>query len=113
MIERGANELKEAIQALPNADEAKKQAQQLYHDIITKGFEWQRKGIVEEIAQREDEEIRERTDQALPKLPSEEVEKMIQNIRREMLEVAQQQEYERAAQLRDRIKELQEYKERD
>jgi alpha-amylase/alpha-mannosidase (GH57 family) len=111
MIERGANELKEVVLAAPDAsEETKQKAQKLYYDIITKGFEWQRSGKVEEIARREDEEIRERTDQALPKLPPEEVEKMIANIRQEMLEVAKNQEYERAAQLRDRIAELEEYK---
>ncbi|RLI90299.1 MAG: hypothetical protein DRO65_02985 [Candidatus Altiarchaeales archaeon] len=78
--------------------------------MITKGFEWQRTGKVEETARREDEEIRERTDEGLPRLPAEEIDKMIQNIRREMLEVAKKQEYERAAQLRDRIRELEEYK---
>jgi len=111
MIERGANELLETIKAVPDLPEAeKKRAQELYYRIITKGFEWQRTGKVEELARREDEEIRERTDEGLPKLPPEEIDKMIANIRREMLEVAKKQEYERAAQLRDRIRELEEYK---
>ena len=110
MIERGANELEDTILAsdLPKAD--KQKARELYYQIITLGFEWQRTGKVEEMARQEDEEVRERTDEGLPKLPVEEVDKMIANIRREMLEVAEKQEYERAAQLRDRIKELEEYK---
>jgi len=111
MIERGANELKNVVLAVPDLPEAdRRKAQELYYAIITKGFEWQRTGKVEEIARREDEEIRERTDEGLPRLPAEEIDKMIQNIRREMLEVAKKQEYERAAQLRDRIRELEEYK---
>ena len=62
------------------------------------------------MARQEDEEVRERTDEGLPKLPAEEIDKMIANIRKEMLEVVEKQEYERAAQLRDRIKELEGYK---
>lgn len=110
MIERGANELTDTVQAVPDASkEVKKRAQELYYRIITLGFEWQRTGKVEEMARREDEEVRERTDEHLPRLPVEEIDKMIANIRREMLQVAKKQEYERAAQLRDRIKELEEY----
>ena len=110
MIERGANELEDTVLAsdLPEVD--KKRARELYYQIITLGFEWQRTGKVEEMARQEDEEIRERTDEELPRLPAEEIEKMIANIRKEMLEVAEKQEYERAVQLRDRIKELEEYK---
>ncbi len=110
MIERGANELEETVLVsdLPEAD--KKRARELYYQIITLGFEWQRTGKVEEMARQEDEEVRERTDEGLPKLPIEEIDKMIGNIRKEMLEVAGKKEYERAVQLRDRIKELEEYK---
>jgi hypothetical protein len=110
MIERGANELKDTVLAsnLPEAD--KKRARELYYQIITLGFEWQRSGKVAEMARKEDEEVRERTDEGLPKLPKEEINKMIANIRQEMLSVAKEEEYERAAQLRDRIKELEEYK---
>ncbi len=110
MIERGANELEDTVLASDASEEDKRKARELYYQIITLGFEWQRSGKVEEMARREDEEVRERTDEGLPKLPAEEIDKMIGNIRREMLEVAEKQEYERAAQLRDRIKELEEYK---
>jgi hypothetical protein len=111
MIERGANELADTIQMVPDSPmDYKKNAQDLYYQIITKGFEWQRSGKVEEMARREDEEVRERTDEGLPRLPVEEINKMIANIRQEMLSVAEKQEYERATQLRDRIKELEDYK---
>ena len=61
------------------------------------------------MARAEDEEIRMRTDSALPKLPREELEKMIAHVRAEMEEVAKHQEYERAAILRDRAEELERY----
>lgn len=110
MIERGAKELMEVVLAVQDATaEQKERAKILYRDIIFTGFEWQRSGKVEEISRQEDEEIRERTDEGLPKLPKKEVEKMIKNIEQEMLKVAENREYERAAQLRDRIEELEEY----
>ncbi len=111
MIEQGAYELKQAILSIPDlSGEEKKKAKDLYYKIVTLGFEWQRSGKVEELSRQEDEEIRERTDQGLPQLPAEEVDKMISNIEKEMVAVAEKREFERAAQLRDRIKELEEYK---
>ena len=109
MMERGANELEDTVLVSDASEEDKKKARELYYQIITLGFEWQRTGKVEEMARQEDEEVRERTDEGLPKLPTEEIDKMIGNIRKEMFEVVEKQEYERAAQLRDRIKELEEY----
>ncbi len=111
MIEQGAYELKTAVLSLPNLKESQREkVKELYYDIITLGFDWQRSGKVEELSRREDEEIRERTDQGLPQLPAEEVDKMIASIRKEMRAVAEKEEYERAAQLRDRIQELEDYK---
>lgn len=110
MIERGAFELKETILAVPGAAaEIKQKAQDLYFAILTTGFAWQREGRVEELAKVEDEEIRMHTDAALPGLPKDEVKKMIAHIRQEMEEVAKKQEFERATQLRDRIRELEDY----
>lgn len=110
MVERGAFELKETVLAVPDVpEEVKEKARELYFGIITTGFAWQRSGKVEEIAKAEDEEVRMHTDAALGGLPKPEVEKMIAHIRQEMEEVAQKKEFERAAQLRDRIRELEEY----
>ncbi|HEB13846.1 MAG TPA: hypothetical protein ENI09_00335 [candidate division WWE3 bacterium] len=114
MIERGAYELKETVLAVPGvSEEIKEKTQGLYFNILTTGFEWQRTGKVEQLASQEDEEIRMRTDAAFGDLPQEEIEKMITHIRDEMEEVAKHQEYERAALLRDRIKELKEYFEQE
>lgn len=110
MIEAGAKELKETVQANPQATAGEKGlAQQLYQDIIFTGFDWQRDGTVEALSREEDEEIRQRSDQALPKLPKKEIEKIIANLDKEMKLVAANQEFERAAQLRNRIKELRTY----
>jgi excinuclease UvrABC helicase subunit UvrB len=110
MIERGAFELKETVLAVPAVStEVKDRAKDLYFAIITTGFAWQREGRVEELAKVEDEEIRMHTDAALGSLPKDEIEKMIEHIRQEMEDVSQKQEFERAAQLRNRIRELEEY----
>jgi len=111
MIERGARELQDTVLTVPDAsEEDRKRARELYFSIITTGFDWQRKGKVDELSRKEDEEVRMRTDEGLPRLPAEELNKMIEQLRQEMAKVASNQEYERAAQLRDRIKELESYK---
>lgn len=110
MIERGAKELLGAVLKAPGISEDKKnRAQELYQSIIFTAFDWQRSGIVEELAKKEDEDIRQRTDSGLPTLPREEIEKMIKNLNVEMAEVAKRKEFERAAQIRDRIAELNRY----
>src|SRR3990172_2721040 len=110
MIERGAFELKETVLNVPDSpEETKKKAQELYYSIITTGFAWQRSGKGEELARAEDEEVRMHTDAAVTGLPKEEVGKIIKQIEGEIEEVTRNREFERAALLRDRIKELQEY----
>lgn len=110
MVERGAKELYDAVILAPGINKRiKDKAKELYYKIVFTAFEWQRSGIVDEFSRREDEEIRQRTDANLPKLPRQEVEKMIKQLEKEMKLVASRQEYERAAQIRDRIKELQRY----
>ncbi len=110
MIERGAHELKETILAVPDVSrETQQKARDLYFAILTIAFAWQRSGRVEEMARMEDEEIRMHTYAALGSLPKVEIEKMIAHLRQEMEDVAEAQEFERAAQIRNRIKELQDY----
>lgn len=107
MIERGAFELLGAIKSVPNvSDSTIKKAEYLYTKIITTGFEWQRTGKVEELAREEDEEIRQITDRGLPHLNKQEINKMVANLNKQRLAAADKQEYERAAQFRDRIQEL-------
>lgn len=110
MIERGAKNLFDAICAAPDVDEGKiAEAKEMYRDIVFTAFDWQRSGKVDELAHSEDEEVRQRTDSGIPHLPKEEVDKMIANLRVEIERVVKKEEFERAAQLRDRIKELEGY----
>lgn len=110
MIEGGAKELYDSILSMPGvSEETIRKAEDLYHRIVFTAFDWQRSGIVDKISKAEDEEIRQRTDVGFPKLPKEEVEKMVKRLEEEMKLVASRQEYERAAQIRDRIKELRRY----
>ena len=110
MIERGAKELYDATVSAPGASQATKdRARDLYHAIVFKAFDWQRSGKVDELAHSEDEDVRQRTDVGMPKLPRAEVQKMVDQLAHEMELVASRQEYERAAQVRDRIAELKKY----
>lgn len=110
MIERGAKELLDTVLTTPDvSSESKVEAQHLYQSIIFMAFDWQRSGLVDQLSSQEDEEVRQHTDVGLPKLPAAEVEKMITTLEQEMVLVAARQEYERAAQVRDRIKELKTY----
>ena len=110
MVERGAKDLFMAVAAIPDVDEdTRKLAHRLYEQIIFTAFDWQREGIVDSLSKREDEDIRQRTDHNMPSLPKEELEKMIAKLQEEMESVAVKKEYERAAQIRDRIAELRRY----
>lgn len=112
MIERGAKELRDSVILTPGAsEEEKNKAQQLYQSIIFTAFDWQREGVVDALAHSEDEEIRQRTDVGIPKLPQKEIDKMVANLEKEIQLLAGRQEFERAAQLRDRVVELRRYSE--
>lgn len=114
MIEAGAKELKEVVTALKNASpETKEKAEALYRGIIFTGFEWQRSGRVETLSKQEDEEVRQLTDQSLPELPKEEIDKIVKNLKKEIALMVKREEFERAAQLRDRIKELRNYQKKE
>lgn len=114
MIERGAKELAGAVQKTPGASvSAKERARELYRAIIDTAFDWQRVGKVESLAAAEDEDIRQRTDQGIPKLPKAEIEKMVAQLVEEMRLLAGREEFERAAHIRDRIAELRGYEARE
>jgi Glycosyl hydrolase family 57/UvrB/uvrC motif len=111
-IERGAKELMGTIITTPGVDQhTVNKSKELYFKIISKAFDWQRDGVVDQMARAEDEEVRQRVDANLPNLAVKEFERMIINLRRQMLSAAKNQEYERAGQFRDRIAELREKQE--
>ncbi|MDP3964435.1 MAG: UvrB/UvrC motif-containing protein [bacterium] len=111
MIETGAKELKDVILMTPGVPvKTKQKAQKLYETIIFTAFEWQRSGKVESLARLADEDVTQRITTEMPYIPVREYNRIVQNLQRQMLEAAKNKEYERAAQIRDRIKELEEKK---
>ncbi len=111
MIEAGAKELRDVILMVPNLPKSTYQkAQQLYQSIIFSAFEWQRTGKVESLAKLADEDVTQRITVEMPYIPVKEFNSIVNNLNRQMLEAARNKEYERAAQIRDRVTELQEKK---
>lgn len=109
MIELGAKELYDAITDKTGKDQKLQQkAKELYHSIVFEAFDWQRSGKVDALARQEDEEFTRNVDVALPELPKEEVEKMTKRLRKEMKTAADKEQFERATQIRDRIKHIEE-----
>ncbi len=108
MIEQGAHLLLDAINATDDkiSQRTKQKAKDLYLGIITTGFDWQRTGKVEEMAQKEDEEIRERMRNSRSNLTPEDYDQMIKSLRQQMLAAAKNGEYAQAEQFKKRILEL-------
>ncbi len=106
MIERGAKDLLDVILQSPANDKEKRQAQERYYAILTNAFDWQRRGIVDERAKLSDEDVTQRITTDMPYIPEKEFNKIIANLEKQMLEAADTKEYERAAQIRDRVAEL-------
>lgn len=108
MIEVGAKEYKDILQELPIDQKKKDKARDLYLSIIQESFEWQRSGKVEELSKLADEDVTQRITAEMPYIPQEEFDKIVGNLEKQMLTAAKSQEYERAAQIRDRVTELKE-----
>lgn len=107
MIERGAKELKDAIEHCPASKKTEiKRAKEWYAQILFTAFEWQREGKVEEISRLNDEDVVIRITAEMPYIPEEEFNSIVNNLHRQMDASAKNMEFERAAQLRDRVKEL-------
>lgn len=110
MMETGAKELKDVILMLPGRDKIKKLAEKLYQGIIATGFEWQKTGKVEELSREADEDVTQRITRDMQTIPLVEYHGLIKNLRRLKLKAVENEEYERAAQIRDRVRELEEKK---
>jgi len=110
MIERGAKELKDVVLiASDSSAKDRKSSQDLYAKIIFTGFEWQRSGLVDELARQDDEELRERLEEKEKLfITREEYEKMIGTLKEQMRAAAENEEYHRAGMIQDRLRELEE-----
>lgn len=108
MIERGAFELKQIItQSSVASEEDKKRAEELYKDILFIGFEWQRTGLVDEIARHENEEIQEKMEvKERFFITKGEYRQMINNLKKQVRLSAKAEDYYRAGMIKDRIREL-------
>ena len=107
MMESGAKELKDVVVNNPASTEAERaRAVELYQNIVFTAFEWQRTDKISERIKASDEDVTQRITKELPHIPLVEFEGMIRNLEKQMLASAKNKEYERAAQLRDRITEL-------
>lgn len=108
MMESGAKELKDVVLHNPAATpEQKTRAVELYQQIVFTAFDWQRTDKISERIKASDEDVTQRITKELPRIPLAEFEGMIRNLEKQMLTSAKNKEYERAAQLRDRVTELQ------
>ncbi len=111
MIEAGAKELRDVVLHSPKASKSdKERANKLYQDILYKSFDWQRSGKVEVLAKQADEDVTQRITKDIPYIPIDEFNAMVENLETQMKQAASSKEYERAAQIRDRVKELNEKK---
>lgn len=107
MIEAGAKDLLSAVEAFKNIPPRyKKQARKLYADIIFTSFDWQRGDKIARLSKAADEDVTQRISKELPYIPLKEFTGIINNLTKQMLHAANNKEYERAAQIRDRINEL-------
>ncbi|MBU0707717.1 UvrB/UvrC motif-containing protein [Patescibacteria group bacterium] len=111
MIEAGAKELRDVICMVPGQSQSTYQkAKDLYQSIIHSAFDWQRSGKVENLARLADEDVTQRISIEMPYIPIKEFNNIVANLSRQMLQAAKNKEYERAAQIRDRVIELEEKK---
>lgn len=107
MMEAGAKDLKDVVQANPHAPAAdKEKARELYHNIVFTAFEWQRTNKIAAMIKASDEDVTQRITTEVPHIPLEEFNSIVNNLEKQMLGAAKNKEYERAAQIRDRIIEL-------
>lgn len=111
IIEKGAYGLLKAVQSCKNTDkDTVILAKDLYLDIITNGFYWQRSGKVENISKKEDEEMKTRMTNNSASLSEEDYKEITDDLTQQMLTSAKNQEYTRAQQIKERIKEIKERK---
>ncbi len=110
MIEAGARDLRNVVLESSLSRSDKETAADLYNKIIFTSFDWQRSGKVDAMAKLADEDVTQRITTEMPYIPKAEFNKIVSNLEKQMLEAARAREYERAAQIRNRVTELNEKK---
>lgn len=110
MIERGAYDLQRVVlESSDSSLEEKRDAKEYYKNILYTGFGWQRSGKVDEIARQEDEDVLGRLHQKGKLfITKDEYGQMIGTLEEQVVSSVKEEDYHRAAMLKDRIKELQE-----
>lgn len=112
LIEKGAKEFVDVILKNPaSSKKSKILAEGLYKKIIFTGFAWQKSGKIEALSKSSDEDVTQRITKEMPYIPLTEFNGIVANLKNQMLTAANNLEYERAAQIRDRVRELEEKKE--
>ncbi len=106
MIEAGANALVAVVKATNCSKQEKDRALDLYVQIITTGFTWQRDGTVRDLSRKEDEEIKARMFEGQAVVTRAEYDRMIATLESQMLSAATAHEYARAEIFKRRIDEL-------
>ena len=104
----GKGSFRSTISAMNISQKDRDAAEKLYRDILYTSFDWQRTGKVDDRSKSSDEDVTQRITKEAMYIPKKEFDGMIQNLTTQMETAAQTKEYERAAQLRDRIGELKE-----
>lgn len=107
LIESGAKDLRDVIFSLPKIGlNIKNKAEKLYHNIVLTGFQWQKTDKLKNLAAEADEDVTQRMIKGVPKISAQEFNKIINGLKLQIKSAVNKEEYERAAQIRDRIKEL-------
>lgn len=107
MIERGANELMTSILLLPEVDaKIKNKAEDIYKDIVFSAFRWEREYIVGQTVANYDEETTEMIQTKSLDADPKEYDKVINHLRKQMLEASDKENYIKALEYRKRIESL-------
>ncbi len=109
MIDRGASEIKNSILLLPNiSDNIRNKAIESYKDIIVSSFRLQGEGIIDDMIKNYDEEASEIIETKSLEANPKEYDRVIEHLRRQMLEAADKENFKKAIEYRKRIENLRE-----
>lgn len=107
MIERGANELKNSVLLLPDIDDKiRNKVINSYKDIVTNSFRLQGEGVIDEMINNYDEEASEIIETKSLESNPKEYDRVINHLRRQMLEAADKENFKKAIEYRKRIENL-------